>query len=179
MGSRCVETGQHGIQIGPPGRLHLGLHLVRLGLGGLRRVPCHFGLGLFVGFAGGSIDELFFGGKLKAMPPKLVSDDGRNVVIRPLAYCEESDLEAYAALRQFPIIPCTLCGSQETLQRKAVKALLREWEKRHPGRVETILTGIQNVKPSHLLDRALFDFAAVRATGAPVAEGDRAFDPEP
>ena len=123
--------------------------------------------------------NLFYGGKLKAMPPKLVSDDGRNVVIRPLAYCEESDLEAYAALRQFPIIPCTLCGSQETLQRKAVKALLREWEKRHPGRVETILTGIQNVKPSHLLDRALFDFAAVRATGAPVAEGDRAFDPEP
>lgn len=122
--------------------------------------------------------NMFYGGKLKAMPPKLVSDDGRNVVIRPLAYCEESDLEAYAALRQFPIIPCTLCGSQETLKRKEVKALLREWEKRHPGRVETILTSIQNVKPSHLLDRALFDFAAVRATGAPVADGDRAFDPE-
>jgi len=122
--------------------------------------------------------NMFYGGKLKAMPPKLVSDDGRNVVIRPLAYCEESDLEAYAALRQFPIIPCTLCGSQETLKRKEVKAMLREWEKRHPGRVETILTSIQNVKPSHLLDRALFDFAAVRATGAPVADGDRAFDPE-
>ncbi len=122
--------------------------------------------------------NLFFGGKLKSMPPKLVSDDGRNVVIRPLAYCEERDLEAYAELRQFPIIPCTLCGSQENLKRKEVKAMLREWEKRHPGRVETILTSLQNVRGSHLLDRELFDFAAVRATGAPVADGDTAFDRE-
>src|SRR5215211_3607446 len=80
--------------------------------------------------------NMFYGGKLKAMPPKLVSDDGRHIVIRPLAYCEESDLEAYAALRAFPIIPCTLCGSQENLQRKQLKAMLREWEKRYPGRVE-------------------------------------------
>ncbi|MDP1536145.1 MAG: tRNA 2-thiocytidine(32) synthetase TtcA [Burkholderiales bacterium] len=122
--------------------------------------------------------NMFYGGKLKAMPPKLVSDDGRNVVIRPLAYCEEGDLEAYAALRQFPIIPCTLCGSQATLKRKEVKAMLREWEKRHPGRVETILTSIQNVRPSHLLDRGLFDFSAVRAAGEAVAEGDTAFDTE-
>ena len=122
--------------------------------------------------------NMFYGGKLKSMPPKLVSDDGRNVVIRPLAYCEESDLEAYASLRQFPIIPCTLCGSQVNLKRKEMKAMLREWEKRQPGRVETILTSLQNVRPSHLMDRTLFDFAAVRATGAPVADGDTAFDRE-
>ncbi len=122
--------------------------------------------------------NMFYGGKLKTMPPKLVSDDGRNVVIRPLAYCEESDLQAYAELKQFPIIPCTLCGSQETLKRKEVKALLQDWEKRHPGRVATLLTSIQNVRPSHLLDRSLFDFGAVQATNAPVAEGDTAFDSE-
>ncbi|HSN40926.1 MAG TPA: tRNA 2-thiocytidine(32) synthetase TtcA [Burkholderiales bacterium] len=121
--------------------------------------------------------NLFYGGKLKAMPPKLVSDDGRHVVIRPLACCKEEDLAEYAQVRQFPIIPCTLCGSQETLKRKEVKALMREWEKRHPGRIETILTAIQNVVPSHLLDRALFDFGAVAATGDVPLEGDRAFDP--
>jgi len=122
--------------------------------------------------------NMFYGGKLKAMPPKLVSDDGRNVVIRPLAYCEERDLEDYAQLRQFPIIPCTLCGSQETLKRREVKALLAEWEKRHPGRIATLLTSIQNVRPSHLLDRGLFDFGAVRATGEALPEGDTAFDAE-
>jgi len=120
--------------------------------------------------------NLFYGGKMKTMPPKLVSDDGRNVVIRPLAYCEERDLEAYAELRQFPIIPCTLCGSQENLKRKEVKALLREWEKRYPGRVELLFTGLQNVIPSHLLDRELVDFSAIRATGTPVPDGDTAFD---
>lgn len=122
--------------------------------------------------------NMFYGGKLKAMPPKLVSDDGRNVVIRPLAYCEEKDLEAYAELRQFPIIPCTLCGSQVTLKRKEVKALLQDWDKRYPGRVETLLTSIQNIRPSHLLDRNMFDFHAVRASGLPVADGDTAFDTE-
>lgn len=122
--------------------------------------------------------NMFYGGKLKSMPPKLVSDDGRNVVIRPLAYCEERDLEAYAGLRQFPIIPCTLCGSQATLKRKEVKALLNDWEKRYPGRVATLLTSIQNVRPSHLLDRSLFDFGSVRASGEPLAEGDTAFDAE-
>ena len=120
--------------------------------------------------------NLFYGGKMKTMPPKLVSDDGRNVVIRPLAYCEERDLEAYAELRQFPIIPCTLCGSQENLKRQEVKALLREWEKRYPGRVESLFTGLQNVIPSHLLDRKLVDFSAIRATGTPVPDGDTAFD---
>jgi tRNA 2-thiocytidine biosynthesis protein TtcA len=120
--------------------------------------------------------NLFFGGKLKAMPPKLVSDDGKNVVIRPLAYVEEPDLEAYAELRQFPIIPCTLCGSQENLQRKQVKAMLKEWEKRNPGRVESILRSLQDVRPSHLLDRNLFDFGAVVATGKPEPDGDKAID---
>src|SRR5688572_12217968 len=107
--------------------------------------------------------NMFHGGKLKAMAPKLVSDDGRHVVIRPLAYCEEDDLAAFAELRAFPIIPCTLCGSQANLQRKHVKAMLREWEKRHPGRVENIVRSLQNVSRPHLLDRALFDFAGVGA----------------
>ncbi|MGZ5141425.1 MAG: ATP-binding protein, partial [Burkholderiales bacterium] len=120
--------------------------------------------------------NLFFGGKLKAMPPKLVSDDGKHVVIRPLVYCEESDLEAYAALKQFPIIPCTLCGSQENLQRKNVKTMLHEWEKRHPGRIENILRSLQNASPSHLLDRALFDFGQVNASGSPQPDGDKALD---
>ncbi len=104
--------------------------------------------------------NLFHGGKLKAMPPKLVSDDGRHVVIRPLAYVEERDLAAYAEARGFPIIPCDLCGSQEQLQRKQVKAMLREWERHQPGRVESIFNALANVAPSHLLDRSLHDFAA-------------------
>jgi len=105
--------------------------------------------------------NLFHGGKLKAMPPKLLSDDGRHVVIRPLAYCEEADLAAYGELREFPIIPCTLCGSQENLQRKQMKALLASWEKAHPGRVDTIFRSLQNVSGSHLLDASLFDFAGL------------------
>jgi len=111
--------------------------------------------------------NLFHGGKLKTMPPKLVSDDGRHVVIRPLAYVEERDLEAYAELRGFPIIPCDLCGSQEQLQRKQVKAMLREWERQHPGRVESIFTALSSVTPSHLLDRVLFDFANIKAGESP------------
>lgn len=120
--------------------------------------------------------NLFFGGKLKAMPPKLVSDDGHHVVIRPLAYVEEEDLAAYAEAKAFPLIPCDLCGSQENLQRKQVKAMLREWEKRFPGRTETIFRSLANVSASHLLDRNLFDFGAVEALGVPVAEGDRGID---
>ncbi len=102
--------------------------------------------------------NLFYGGQLKAMPPKLRSDDGRHVVIRPLAYCEEADLAAYAQLRQFPIIPCTLCGSQDNLKRAEMKALLREWKRHHRGRVETMLNSLRHVRPSHLLDREVFDF---------------------
>ncbi len=122
--------------------------------------------------------NLFFGGKLQAMPPKLTSDDGAHVVIRPLAYVEEQDLTAYAEVRQFPIIPCDLCGSQPTLQRKQIKLLLREWEKRHPGRVETIFRSLQNVRSSHLLDRGLFDFAALGASGIAAENGDKIFDSE-
>jgi len=122
--------------------------------------------------------NLFFGGKLKSMSPKLVSDDGRNVVIRPLVYVKETDLAAYATVRQFPIIPCDLCGSQETLQRKQVKAMLQEWERRFPGRVETIFNSLQRVDASHLFDRRLFNFAAVAATGIAVENGDKAFDSE-
>jgi tRNA 2-thiocytidine biosynthesis protein TtcA len=123
--------------------------------------------------------NLFFGGKLKTMPPKLVSDDGRHVVIRPLAYVRECDLTRYADLMCFPIIPCNLCGSQEHLQRKQVTAMLREWEKKHPGRVDSVYNALAKVVPSHLLDRSLFDFAAVRATGRAEPDGDIAFDVDP
>ena len=122
--------------------------------------------------------NLFFGGKLKAMPPKLGSDDGRHVVIRPLAYVKEIDLERYAEVRAFPIIPCDLCGSQDHLQRKQVKQMLRSWEKEFPGRVETIFNSLQRVAPSHLLDRKLFDFPAVSAGDASADDGDKAFDKE-
>jgi tRNA 2-thiocytidine biosynthesis protein TtcA len=105
--------------------------------------------------------NLFYGGTLKAMPPKLLSDDRRHIVIRPLAYCKEEDIAEYARIRDFPIIPCNLCGSQENLQRQAMKAMLRDWEKRHPGRVETIFTALQNVAPSQLADAKLFDFAGL------------------
>jgi tRNA 2-thiocytidine biosynthesis protein TtcA len=120
--------------------------------------------------------NLFFGGKLKTMPPKLVSDDGRHVVIRPLAYVRERDLARHAESMRFPIIPCNLCGSQEHLQRKQVAAMLREWERKHPGRLDSIFRALASVAPSHLLDRTLFDFAAVRATGVADADGDTAFD---
>ena len=122
--------------------------------------------------------NMFYGGKLKTMPPKLVSDDGKHVVIRPLAYCEEKDLAAWAEARQFPIIPCTLCGSQENLKRKEAKALLRDWEKRFPGRVETVFTALQNITPSHMPDRQLFDFKQIFATGQADPDGDKAFDEE-
>jgi tRNA 2-thiocytidine biosynthesis protein TtcA len=122
--------------------------------------------------------NMFFAGKLKSMPPKLVSDDGRNIVIRPLAYCRESDLETWAEQRAFPIIPCNLCGSQPNLQRQQVKQMLRDWEKRFPGRIETMFRSLSNVVPSHLLDARLFDFAGLTATGTPDPEGDVAFDPQ-
>lgn len=102
--------------------------------------------------------NMFFGGKMKAMPPKLRSDDNRNVVIRPLAYCREKDIIEFARYKQYPIIPCNLCGSQENLQRQAVKDMLKRWDKEHPGRVESIFSAIQNVAPSQLADTSLFDF---------------------
>lgn len=123
--------------------------------------------------------NMFFGAKLKGMPPKLVSDDGRHVVIRPMAYVAEKDLARWAEVKQFPIIPCTLCGSQENLQRKQVGNLLREWEQKFPGRIENMFNALQNVVPSHLMDRGLHPFATLKPTGVPDADGDKAFDPEP
>jgi tRNA 2-thiocytidine biosynthesis protein TtcA len=120
--------------------------------------------------------NLFYGGKLKSMPPKLVSDDGRHVVIRPLAYVREADLVDYAAWREFPIIPCNLCGSQDNLKRREVGRMLAEWEKRHPGRVENIFSALASITPSHLLDRRLFDFMGLAATGEPDPAGDIGFD---
>ncbi len=105
--------------------------------------------------------NMFFGGKLKAMPPKLLSDDGRHVVIRPLAYCKESDIAKYARLKGFPIIPCNLCGSQENMQRKEIKAMLNDWERLHPGRLDVMFKSLLNVVPSHLGDTSLFDFQAL------------------
>jgi tRNA 2-thiocytidine biosynthesis protein TtcA len=123
--------------------------------------------------------NMFYGGKLKAMPPKLRSDDGRHTVIRPLAYVKEADLARYAEEKRFPIIPCDLCGSQETLKRREVKALLRDWEKRFPGRVESLFSSVSNVKPSHLMDRQLFDFDRFGVNAGGAVDGDIAFDEEP
>ena len=102
--------------------------------------------------------NMFYGGKTKAMPPKLLSDDKTNIVIRPLCYAKESDITRYAEAKAFPIIPCNLCGSQENLQRQVIKEMLQTWEKQHPGRVENIFRSIQNVAPSQLADQQLFDF---------------------
>jgi tRNA 2-thiocytidine biosynthesis protein TtcA len=107
--------------------------------------------------------NLFHGGKLKTMPPKLLSDDGANLVIRPLAYCREKDIERYAELRSFPIIPCNLCGSQDNLQRQAIKSMLRSWDADYPGRVESIFRAMGDVVPSHLLDERLHDFSSLNA----------------
>jgi tRNA 2-thiocytidine biosynthesis protein TtcA len=122
--------------------------------------------------------NMFFGSRMKGMPPKLVSDDGQNVVIRPLAYVRESDLVAWAEHRQFPIIPCNLCGSQENLQRASVKAMLQDWDKKFPGRVDNMFTAMGNIVTSHMMDRQLFPFQTIKATGVPDANGDIAFDEE-
>ena len=122
--------------------------------------------------------NLFHGGRLKAMPPKLVSDDGRHMVIRPLAYCRERDLERYAAEKAFPIIPCNLCGSQENLQRQIVKQMLRQWDRQSPGRLETIFAALQRISPSHLLDAGQFDFRGLEAGKGAWPDGDKAFDAE-
>jgi tRNA 2-thiocytidine biosynthesis protein TtcA len=123
--------------------------------------------------------NMFFGGKLKGMPAKLVSDNGEFMVIRPLAYVPEKDLIRWAEARQFPIIPCTLCGSQENLQRQQVGNLLRDWDRQFPGRLENMLHALQHVVPSHLMDRSLYPFQTLQTTGAPVEDGDLAFDEEP
>jgi tRNA 2-thiocytidine biosynthesis protein TtcA len=120
--------------------------------------------------------NMFFGGKLKGMPAKLVSDDGQHVVIRPLAYVAETDVERWATHRQYPIIPCSLCGSQQNLQRVQIKAMLREWERQHPGRSDNMLHALGNVVPSHLLDTQLHPFTTLAATGVPDVNGDKALD---
>lgn len=122
--------------------------------------------------------NMFYGGKLKAMPPKLVSDDGKHIVIRPLAYCKEKDLEAYAAIADFPIIPCNLCGSQKNLQRQAIKEMMQQWDKKFPGRLETMFRSLQNIQLSHLADNRRYDFVNLKAQGEPFIDGDTAFDEE-
>ncbi len=123
--------------------------------------------------------NMFFGAKIKAMPAKLQSDDGRHIVIRPMAYVKEEDTQRYAEVKKFPIIPCDLCGSQENLQRKQIKGLMREWEKKFPGRVESIFSALSTVVPSHLMDRELFSFRDLHIDGQPKPDGDIAFDEEP
>jgi tRNA 2-thiocytidine biosynthesis protein TtcA len=122
--------------------------------------------------------NMFFNSRLKGMPAKLVSDDGRNVVIRPLAYVAEADLERWAAHRRFPIIPCTLCGSQDNLQRVQVRQMLRDWDKRFPGRIDNMFSAMAHVVPSHLMDRRLYPFQTLRSTGLVNPDGDKAFDEE-
>ncbi|AKF38275.1 tRNA 2-thiocytidine(32) synthetase TtcA [Yersinia enterocolitica] len=122
--------------------------------------------------------NMFYGGKLKGMPPKLMSDDGKHVVIRPLAYCREKDIERFAVAREYPIIPCNLCGSQPNLQRQVIKDMLRDWDKQYPGRIETMFSAMQNVVPSHLNDHKLFDFKNITHNSEIVDGGDLAFDRE-
>ncbi|MBI2308248.1 MAG: tRNA 2-thiocytidine(32) synthetase TtcA [Rhodocyclales bacterium] len=119
--------------------------------------------------------NLLFGGKIKAMPPKLVTDDGAHVVIRPLAYCAEADIARFARGMEYPIIPCNLCGSQENMQRKKIREMMQDWDRRYPGRTEAVFTALQNVVPSHLADNKLFDFRGLKL-GDAVEEGDTAFD---
>ncbi|XAK50517.1 tRNA 2-thiocytidine(32) synthetase TtcA [Pasteurella multocida] len=121
--------------------------------------------------------NMFYGGKLKSMPPKLISDDGKQIVIRPLAYCKEKDIEKYAQAKHFPIIPCNLCGSQPNLQRQVVKEMLQKWDRQYPGRIETMFSAIQNIVPSHLCDTHLFNFKDLqRGQILENIEGDIAFD---
>ncbi|WP_426818113.1 tRNA 2-thiocytidine(32) synthetase TtcA [Winslowiella sp. 2C04] len=122
--------------------------------------------------------NMFYGGKMKGMPPKLMSDDGKHIVIRPLAYCREKDIERFAIARQYPIIPCNLCGSQPNLQRQVIADMLRDWDKRYPGRIETMFSAMQNVVPSHMADHALFDFKGIQHGSEVVDGGDLAFDRE-
>ncbi|EJD6537068.1 TPA: tRNA 2-thiocytidine(32) synthetase TtcA [Proteus mirabilis] len=120
--------------------------------------------------------NMFYGGKLKGMPPKLMSDDGKHIIIRPLAYAREKDIERFAQAKNFPIIPCNLCGSQPNLQRQVIKEMLRDWDKRYPGRIETMFRATQNIVPSHLCDTQLFDFANIKQGDEIINGGDLAFD---
>ena len=123
--------------------------------------------------------NLFYGGKLKAMSPKLKNDNGQHIVIRPLAYCKEKDLAAYASAEKFPIIPCNLCGSQKNLQRQVVKDMMQEWDKKFPGRLETMFTALRNVEPSHLVDNELYDFQGLRVDNKYMADSTAVIDQAP
>ena len=123
--------------------------------------------------------NMFHGGRLKAMPPKLMSDNGEHIVIRPLAYCKEKDISAYAEIKKFPIIPCDLCGSQDNLQRQVTKRMLQDWEKKHPGRLDTMFSALKKISPSHLLDSNLYDFKTLSKDIPEDGEGDTAFDLDP
>ncbi|HEY9696160.1 MAG TPA: tRNA 2-thiocytidine(32) synthetase TtcA [Trichocoleus sp.] len=166
---RIVEQDTYSIvkQVIPAGKTMCSL-CSRLRRGALYRIATEEGATkLALGHHRDDIIEtlflnLFHAGQLKAMPPKLLSDDEQHIVIRPLAYCAERDIEAYAQLRQFPIIPCNLCGSQENLQRVQIKQMLQSWEQTHPGRMESLLHSLQHVSLSHLADAELFDFKALR-----------------
>jgi tRNA 2-thiocytidine biosynthesis protein TtcA len=182
---RIVEQDTYSVvkRIIPQGKTMCGL-CSRLRRGVLYRVATELGATrIALGHHRDDILEtfflnLFYGGRLKAMPPKLVSDDGRHVLIRPLAYCKEKDLAEFARSRDFPIIPCNLCGSQDNLQRQAVKQMLREWEKRFPGRLETMFASLQRLSPSHLLDPRHFDFKNLRTGEEAVQDGELAVERE-
>ena len=169
---RVIEQNTYGVvkRVIPQGKTMCGL-CSRLRRGALYRFAAENGITkVALGHHRDDIVEtlflnMFFGGRLKAMPPKLKSEDGRHIVIRPLAYVAERDIERYAAAREFPIIPCTLCGSQPNLQRAAVKSMLKEWEAKFPGRAESIFSSIRHVSASQLADTALFDFGALTAEG--------------
>ena len=122
--------------------------------------------------------NMFYGGKLKAMPPKLMNDSGEHIIIRPLAYCKEKDIAKYAEIKQFPIIPCNLCGSQPNLQRQVIKEMLNDWDKKFPGRIETMFRATQNITLSHLCDTKLYDFKGIKKGDIDVNGGDLAFDRE-
>jgi tRNA 2-thiocytidine biosynthesis protein TtcA len=120
--------------------------------------------------------NMFFGSKMKGMPPKLVSDNGQHIIIRPLAYVAETDLERWAQVQQYPIIPCSLCGSQENLQRAQIKSMIRAWDRQHPGRIDNMFTAMGSIVPSHMMDRNLYPFTTIKAHGQPDPQGDKAFD---
>ena len=155
----------------PEGKTMCGL-CSRLRRGILYRYACNHGMNrIALGHHSDDMIEtlflnMFHGGQLKSMPPKLRSDDGRNIVIRPLAYCREADLARYAKIKEYPVIPCNLCGSQKHLQRQAIKGMLTDWEKSHPGRIASIFRALTQVAPSQLADRTLFDFGALETTAS-------------
>lgn len=182
---RIVEQDTYSVvkRIIPEGKTMCGL-CSRMRRGALYRIADEMGATkIALGHHRDDILETFFlnlfhGGRLKAMPPKLVSDDGRHIVIRPLAYCREKDLQKFAELRDFPIIPCNLCGSQDNLQRQVIKEMMQQWEKRFPGRLETMFSALQRISPSHLLDPRQFDFRGLTTADDADPEGDETRDAE-